>query len=81
MIPDQLPLEFTVIASVKPDSRDGGFLFTLTDERGEAIFFGVEIGPDSYYTSKMHISLYMSENPNSYTEPVARFEVSRRVTF
>lgn len=74
MFPDQLPAQFSIIASVKPDSREGGFLFAVTDDRSYSMFFGVEIGPDEDYQSKMHISLYMNEIPYKM-EKIASFQV------
>jgi hypothetical protein len=76
LFPDQLPIEFSIMASVKPDSTEGGFLFALTDDRADSIFFGVEIGPDEEFASKMFISLYMNEIPYK-REKIASFQVPR----
>ena len=60
-LPPSLWYDFSVLVTIKPEERDGGFLFAVMDRLESVIEFGVSLSPgENEYTQS--IDLWYTEN-------------------
>nr|XP_018668678.1 collagen XVIII homologue isoform X1 [Ciona intestinalis]XP_018668679.1 collagen XVIII homologue isoform X1 [Ciona intestinalis] len=72
--PAQLGTEFSISATIRPSSRNGGYLFSVSDNfSGGKQQLALEIAPVEFSTERMIISLFMEINGR--LETVASWEV------
>ncbi|XP_065566342.1 collagen alpha-1(XVIII) chain-like isoform X5 [Artemia franciscana] len=73
-IPDTLPRDFSILATIKPESPSGGFLFGVANPMDTVVLLGVEIsdgGPGRQNISLIYTS---GQNPTA-THTIASFTV------
>ncbi|XP_078489240.1 collagen XVIII homologue [Ciona intestinalis] len=72
--PSQLGTEFSISATIRPSSRNGGYLFSVSDNfSGGKQQLALEIAPVEFSTERMIISLFMEIDGR--LETVASWEV------
>ena len=54
----RLPDEFTVVASVKPDSQEGGYLIAITDDLEQTVVFGLQLLPSRSDDKSMYVRVH-----------------------
>lgn len=76
-IPEKLYSEFSIVATVRPNTRDGGFLFSVVNPLETVVQLGVQIsaaGPSQ--PGSVNISLWYTDvNRNFASQTIASFVV------
>lgn len=77
VLPEKLYPEFTIQATVKLSSQDGGFLFAVVNPLETVVQLGVQITPTLEKSSHSNFSLFYTDaNTHFSSEIIASFDVS-----
>lgn len=76
-IPEKLYSEFSIVATVRPNTRDGGFLFSVVNPLETVVQLGVQITPSGpSQPGSVNISLlYTDVNSHFASQTIASFVV------
>jgi collagen type XVIII alpha len=76
-IPEKLYSEFSIVATVRPNTREGGFLFSVVNPLETVVQLGVQISPAGpSQPGSVNISLFYTDvNRNFASQTIASFVV------
>lgn len=74
-MPEKLPAEFAVTATVKLASPSGGFLFAVVNPLETVVQLGVQVAPAVENPHHANFSLFYTDSDRHASEIIASFDV------